>query len=99
VLIEVHDHDVLLDTVLVDQTQNSGQWNILGTYDFSGSARVVIIPNTDDCSTCADAAAFRPISSNQELEPESDSNTDQQLNPGNNPNDGKNGGCFISELQ
>ncbi|MGD9189040.1 MAG: hypothetical protein PVI89_12545 [Desulfobacteraceae bacterium] len=57
--VEIFDGDVLLDTVTVDQTQNGGQWNVLGTYDFSGSATVVVISDTDNCSTCADAVQFQ----------------------------------------
>jgi hypothetical protein len=70
--IEIYDGDVLVDTVLVDQTLGSTQWNTLGTYDFKGSAMVVVVSESGNCSTCADAASFKPIASDPEPEPESD---------------------------
>ncbi|MGD9187516.1 MAG: hypothetical protein PVI89_04870 [Desulfobacteraceae bacterium] len=92
VLVEIHDGDELLNTVLVDQTQNGGQWNILGTYTFSDSAMVVVISDNANCSTCADAASFRPIASDPEPEadPEPDTDADQEPEPfpGINPNPG-----------
>jgi hypothetical protein len=92
VLIEIHDGDVMLDTVLVDQTQNGGQWNIIGDYDFKGSAMVVVISGDANCSTCADAASFRPIALDPEPEPEpapdTDPNPDPEPSPGINPNPG-----------
>jgi hypothetical protein len=57
--IEIYDGDDLLDTVLVNQRQNGGQFNVLGTYDFSGSATVVVTSETRNCSTCADAVQFQ----------------------------------------
>jgi hypothetical protein len=57
--IEIYDGDLLLDTVTVDQKQNGGQWNVLGSYDFSGSAMVVVISESDNCSTCADAVQYQ----------------------------------------
>jgi hypothetical protein len=57
--IEIYDGDLLLDTVTVNQKQNGGQWNVLGTYDFSGSAMVVVVPESDNCSTCADAVLYQ----------------------------------------
>jgi DNA/RNA-binding domain of Phe-tRNA-synthetase-like protein len=56
--VEIYDGDMLLDTVRIDQSQNSGQWNLIGTYDFSGVARAVVVSETSDCSTAADAARF-----------------------------------------
>jgi hypothetical protein len=115
VLIEIHDGDVLLDTVPVDQTQNGGQWNILGTYTFSGSAMVVVISGDSNCSTCADAASFRPNAPEpeQELAPAQDTDPDPEPTPGidSNPGtsinpgvtnlsgDGLGGGCFIAHLK
>jgi Fe-S cluster biogenesis protein NfuA len=56
--VEIYDGDDLLDTVLVNQKQDYGQFNVLGTYDFSGSATVVVVSETGNCSTCADAVQF-----------------------------------------
>ena len=46
--------NTLIDTVYVDQLTNGEQWNVLGTYDFSGTARVVI-NSQGGCTTSADA--------------------------------------------
>ncbi|GJQ59548.1 MAG: hypothetical protein SCALA701_23490 [Candidatus Scalindua sp.] len=55
--VDIYDGDLLLNTVYVDQLENGGQWNSLGTYDFSGLARVVI-KSQGSCSTNADAIKF-----------------------------------------
>jgi hypothetical protein len=103
----------MLDTVLVDQSQNSGQWNVLGTYDFSESAMVVVISGSDNCSTCADAASFSTMASDPEPGPDSEPGSDQDPPPGTNPNPGPginpgvnglsgnntSGGCFITHLK
>ncbi|MGD8845450.1 MAG: hypothetical protein PVI54_08070 [Desulfobacteraceae bacterium] len=75
--IEIYDGDLLLDTVTVNQKQNIGQWNVLGTYDFSGSARVVIVSESGNCTTCADAASFHPVEADAEPEtaPDGESQT------------------------
>jgi len=57
--VEIYDGYTLLDTVYVNQQANGGQWNVLGTYDFSGTASVVII-SEGSCTTCADAVRFVP---------------------------------------
>ena len=57
--IEIYDGNTHLDTITVNQQQNGGQWNLLGTYSFSGTARVITISNADsDCVTSADAVYF-----------------------------------------
>ncbi len=49
----------------VNQQQNSGQWNSLGTYYFDGSGSVTITAaDGDSLSTCADAVKFTFVSSN-----------------------------------
>ncbi|MGA1871638.1 MAG: carboxypeptidase regulatory-like domain-containing protein, partial [bacterium] len=53
--IEIYDGEVLLDTIYADQTSNGGQWNVLGTFEFSGIARIVINSTSSVCNTCADA--------------------------------------------
>ena len=57
VAVEIYDGETLLDTVIVNQRSNAGDWNILGTYLFSGTARLVIT-SQGTCTTCADAARF-----------------------------------------
>ena len=60
VQVDIFDDTTLLDTVYVDQANESlgGMWNLLGTYFFSGTARVVIHGQVSGCSTCADAVRF-----------------------------------------
>jgi len=55
--VEIYDGHTLLDTIEVNQKANGGQWNVLGTYDFTGTASVVII-SEGRYSTCADAVRF-----------------------------------------
>jgi PKD repeat protein len=51
--------------VTVNQLQNAGQWNSLGTFAFNGSGSVTITAaNGDTLSTCADAVKFTLQSSN-----------------------------------
>jgi predicted DCC family thiol-disulfide oxidoreductase YuxK len=57
--LEIYDGIQLLDTVYVNQTENGGQWNDLGTYSFTETASIVIFSN-GECSTCADAVRFAP---------------------------------------
>ena len=37
--VEIYDGHTLVDTVYVNQHENGGQWNVLGTYEFTGTAR------------------------------------------------------------
>jgi hypothetical protein len=112
--IEIYDGDALVDVVIVDQTQDSAQWNVLGTYDFvEGSAKVVVVSDTGNCSTCADAAAFSLIESDPETEDDPGPEPDQQPNAIDNPipevgsdtghnnlsEYGSGGGCFINLLR
>ena len=55
--VEIYDGDTLLDTVLVNQKEQGGQWNVVGTYFFSDGARVTVV-SEGGCSTCADAVRF-----------------------------------------
>ncbi len=57
--IEVYSGSTLLDTVVVNQREDGGQWNLIGTYPFVAVARVVIV-STGVCTTCADAVRFVP---------------------------------------
>ena len=52
--VDIYDGNTLIDTVYVDQLTNGEQWNVLGTYDFSGTARIVI-NSQGGCTTSADA--------------------------------------------
>jgi hypothetical protein len=56
--VKIYDGNTLLETVYVNQKQDGGQWNFLGLYDFSGQARVVVVSDDSNCSTCADAVEF-----------------------------------------
>jgi lysophospholipase L1-like esterase len=58
--VRIYDGATLLATVNVDQTKNGGQWNLLGSYSFSGSARVQIVSTSDTVTTSADAVKFVP---------------------------------------
>ena len=46
----------------VDQRTQGGQWNKLGTLDFSATAKIVITSAGGDASTCADAVRLSPVS-------------------------------------
>jgi lysophospholipase L1-like esterase len=49
--------DHVVEFFNIDQTVNGGQWNVLGTYVFNGTAKVVLV-SQDGCSTSADAVMF-----------------------------------------
>jgi PKD repeat protein len=54
--------------ITINQLQNAGQWNSLGTFYFNGSGSVTITAANDDTSsTCADAVQFRYIPGSQEV--------------------------------
>jgi hypothetical protein len=56
--VKVFNGTRLLETVKnINQQQNGGEWNALGTYTFSGKARVTII-SAGGCTTSADAVSF-----------------------------------------
>jgi hypothetical protein len=59
--VRIYDGTTLLTTIYVDQTANGGQWNLLGSYNFSGVARVVIVSTSSTLTTCADAVRFMPV--------------------------------------
>ncbi len=49
----------------INQQENTGQWNSLGTYNFGTSGSVTITAaNGSTVSTCADAVWFRSVSTN-----------------------------------
>ena len=56
--VKIYDGNTLLKTVYVNQQQAGGQWNVLGTYEFSTQARVVITCKDSRFSTSADAMRF-----------------------------------------
>ncbi|MBM9511921.1 golvesin C-terminal-like domain-containing protein [Desulfogranum marinum] len=59
--VEIYDGDTLIDTVIVNQQVNGGQWNILDTYLFNEGASVVIVAQKQRCSTNADAVKFNEM--------------------------------------
>jgi hypothetical protein len=56
--VRIYNGNTLLATAYVDQTRNGGKWNLLGTYNFSGTARVEIVSTSTTLTTCADAVRF-----------------------------------------
>ena len=58
----IYNGSTSLGTVNVDQTKNGGTWQLLGTYNFSGQAKVVVVSETSSNTTCADAVQFVPTS-------------------------------------
>jgi hypothetical protein len=60
--VHIYDGSTLKDTINVNQLQNGGKWNLLGTYSFSGQAKVVIVSESSSKTTCADAVKFVPSS-------------------------------------
>ena len=57
--IEIYDGNTRLDTVTINQQQDGGQWNLLGTYNFSGTATIIIVSTgVSNCVTSADAVYF-----------------------------------------
>ena len=57
--VRIYNGSTLIDTVWVDQLQNPATWLSLGTYSFTGTARVVLL-SQDTCTTNADAVRFVP---------------------------------------
>jgi len=64
VRVEISDSSGLLDTVFVNQLEDGGQWNFVGSYDFDGVARVKLFSDTTDCTSCADAVSFIDTTTN-----------------------------------
>ena len=57
---QIRDGGTLLDTVNVDQQVNGGQWNLLGTYTFTGGPSITVLATPGAWSTSADAVKFVP---------------------------------------
>jgi hypothetical protein len=55
--VEIYDADQLLDIIYVDQLENDAKWNSLGSYDFTRTAKIVVV-SEGQCSTNADAVKF-----------------------------------------
>ena len=55
---EIRDGATLLGTPTVNQRLNGGQWNLLGTYTFTGAATVKVVEAGG--VTIADAVRFVP---------------------------------------
>ena len=61
VTVRVYDGTTLLDdTIRVNQLNDGGQWNPVGIYSFSGTARVVIV-SSGSCTTNADAVRLSAV--------------------------------------
>lgn len=56
--VHIYDDMKRIDTVIVNQQQNDGKWNVLGSYDFSSGIGAVVIASGTSCSTSADAVRF-----------------------------------------
>lgn len=56
--VSIYDGDTLLDTVYLNQQENSNQWNTIGTYTFTSQPKIVITAVSSGTSTCADAVKF-----------------------------------------
>ena len=60
------EHEGLSTSLSIDQSQNSGKWNSLGTFRFTGSGRVTITASYgSSVSTCADAVWFQQVSAEE----------------------------------
>lgn len=58
--VKIYDGSSLLATKTVNQRTNGGKWNVLGSYTFKNSPKVVIIAqNSDAGSSCADAVRLK----------------------------------------
>ena len=66
--VDIYDGSNLLATVEVNQQENGGQWNTIGSYLFqTGTASVVIRSTSSTCSTCADAVSFNTSTPTSEV--------------------------------
>lgn len=61
--VKIYNNSTLLKTVYVNQQQNGGTWYPLGTYTFSGTAKVVVVSATSSYSTSVDGVQFTAASS------------------------------------
>jgi parallel beta-helix repeat protein len=61
--VEIYDDVTLLDMVSVNQQEKGGQWHDLGMYQFSGTAAVVVVSESDENDTMADAVKLSAFSS------------------------------------
>ncbi len=63
VQVDIYDNDgasdTLLETIIIDQSQNGGKWNNLGAYTFTTTAKVIITAS-GTVRTYADAVKFVP---------------------------------------
>ena len=57
-IIDIYDGDYLLLTAEVDQQSGENQWNSIGEFEFTDTARVVIHSGSSDCTTNVDAIRF-----------------------------------------
>jgi len=68
-IIRIYNNVNLIDTVVVNQKINGGQWNLLGTYDFTGTAKIEVLSAGSSDRTNADAVKFSSGESEKPLSP------------------------------
>ena len=56
--VEIFDGETLIDTVMVNQTQNADNWNPLGIYTFNGPFRVNVTANKGEPDVSVDGMKF-----------------------------------------
>jgi hypothetical protein len=64
--VKIYDGGTLIDTVQVNQKINGGQWNILGSYSFTDSPKIVII-SEGGASACADATRILTVDGTERI--------------------------------
>jgi YD repeat-containing protein len=57
--VKIYDGDQLIHSVVINQQTGGGKWNVLGTWEFTTSGRVVIFSESSNHSTCADAVRYK----------------------------------------
>ena len=62
--VNIYNGSTLIDTIYIDQSieKDGGKWQLLGTYNFTGQAKVIIVSDSSSKTTCADAVQFAPTS-------------------------------------
>jgi hypothetical protein len=58
--VRIYDGSTLLKTVRVNQQTNGARWNVLGSFSFKSQPKVVVVSETTQYSTCADAVRLVP---------------------------------------
>jgi hypothetical protein len=58
--VRIYDGSTLLKTVRVNQQTNGSRWNVLGTFSFKSQPKVVVVSESTQYYTCADAVRLVP---------------------------------------